>query len=63
MAITELKESSRGKRYAIYKSADTELQRLRKIISHSDNPDKVAEAERKQKELRRDLVDALDNVE
>lgn len=63
MAITELKESSRGKRYAIYKSADKELQRLRKIISHSDNPDKVAEAERKQKELRRDLVDALDNVE
>jgi hypothetical protein len=63
MAITELKESSRGKRYAIFKSADKGLQRLRKIISHSDNPDKVAEAERKQKELRRDLVDALDNVE
>lgn len=63
MAITELKESSRGKRYAIFKSTDKEMQRLRKIISHSDNPDKVAEAERRQKELRRDLVDALDNVE
>ena len=63
MAITELKESSRGKRYAIFKSTDKEMQRLRKTISTSKNPDKVAEAERKQKELRRDLVDALDNVE
>ena len=63
MAITELKESSRGKRYAIFKSTDKEMQRLRKTISTSKNPDKVAEAEREQKKLRRDLVDALDNVE
>jgi hypothetical protein len=63
MAITELKESSRGKRYAIFKSTDKKLRLLQTIISTSKNSNEVAEAERKQKELRRDLVDALDNVE
>ena len=63
LAITELDESERGKRYKIFKAADKELKKLQKTIKNSDDPDKVMQAKKRQNELRRDLVDALDNVE